>query len=66
MKDVCLCIIKSNDIDYKVHSIGVNNGEGKYYSEEGGGCFNINRNTDIFEYRELTWDEFRLLISRLF
>jgi hypothetical protein len=66
MKDVCLCIIKSEDIDYKVHSIGINNGEGKYCSEEGGGCFDLSRNTNIFEYKELTWQEFRLLVSGAF
>ena len=66
MKDVCLCIVKSLDIDYKVYSFGINNGEGKYYSEEGGECLDLSRNTDIFEYIELNWEEFRLLVSGLF
>jgi hypothetical protein len=65
MKDVCLCLIKEEGIDYKVHSIGINNGEGKYYSKEGGGCFDLKRNTKIFEYREMSWEELRLLVSRV-
>ena len=47
-----------------VHSIGINNGEGKYYSKEGGGCFNLNHNTDIFKYKEVNWDELRDIIER--
>ena len=63
MKDVCLCIIKENGIAVEVHSIGVNNGKDKYYSEEGGGCFNLERNKNIFEYREMSWEELRVMIS---
>lgn len=66
MKDVCICIIKLDLGKSKVHSIGINNGEGKYESKEGGGYFNLNKNTDIFEYVELTWKEFRLIIGSLF
>ena len=62
MKDVCLCIFKETET---VHSIGVNNGEGKYYSEEGGGCFDLNNNADIFEYREMDWQQFRELINKV-
>ena len=65
MKDICLCIIKSENVNYKVHSIGINNGDGKYYSEEGE-YLDIDRNTHHFEYKEFTWQEFRELISKLF
>ena len=57
MNDLCLCIVKTSE---RVFSIGVNNGEGMYYSEEGGGCFDLNRNTDVFEYVEISWRELRL------
>lgn len=63
MKDVCLCIIKEKGIDVKIHAIGVRNEDGKYYSDECGGCFDLKKNTNFFEYRELTWSEFRILIS---
>ncbi len=55
MKDICLCIVKETD---QVHSIGVKK-DGRYYSEEGGGYFDLRRNTHLLNYVELTWQELR-------
>ncbi len=59
MKEVCLCIYNGN-----VHSVGLWDEERKkYYSEEGGGCFNLSKNTHLFEYREISFVEFRNLLT---
>lgn len=62
-KDICLCIIKEKGINIRVHSIGIKNKEGKYYSEEQDVYFDLYKTTNLFDYIELTWAEFRILIS---
>jgi len=61
MKDVCICFVKTTKA---IHSVGINDGNGRYYSEEGGGYFDISRNTDILEYMEMDWKGLRLLIEK--
>jgi hypothetical protein len=59
MKEVCLCIHDGN-----VHSVGLWNKEsGKYYSEEAGGCFDLSKNTHLFEYKEISFIELRRLLT---
>lgn len=60
MKDICLCILKETDM---IHSIGINDNNGRYYSEEGGGSFDLKKNNELFRYVEKTWREFRKLIN---
>lgn len=60
MKDICLCIVKDGG---EVHSIGVNNSAGRYYSQEGGGYLDLERKKHLFEYKEMSWKEFRETIK---
>lgn len=66
MKDVCLCIIKPQEEGDTpiVHSVGINSGDGKYYSQEGGGTLTLTRKLNTFEYRELDWDEFKEILNK--
>ena len=64
MKDVCLCVIKEKRCNVKIHAIGIRCEDGKYHSLEHGTCFDLSKNTGVFEYKELTWSEFRESISK--
>lgn len=61
MKEVCLCIIKETNT---VHSIGIWDEEAeRYYSKEGGGWFNLAKNTSVLRFEEISFEELRKRIK---
>lgn len=65
MKEFCLCIVRETQ---EVHSIGIlmhiegSISEGRYYSPEGAGYFDLD-NDKLFDYREMDWADLRKLLD---